>query len=207
MKQPAATQPKDIRMDVQFRNNLILAKMTAAGLKTVAELSRATNVPHCILGRLINMKELPQTQNGNRKWREPVLRLANFFKCLPEDLFSEFQQENVLEENRAHIEVHFGAIQAMLATQRARLLDPETVVQTREMHKILYQRIATLKPRQQKVLRARFGIDGPEMTLGETGEILGISGERARQLERKALRELRHPRNSNPIRAAGGNDI
>ncbi len=207
MEQLAATQSKDIRVDVQFRNNLILAKMTAAGLKTVAELSRATNVPQCLLGRLVNMKELPKTQNGNRRWRKSVLRLANFFKCLPEDLFSEFQRENTLDENCAHIEIHFDMIQAMLVAQRARLLDPETVVQRREMYEILDQRISTLESRMQKVLRARFGIDGPEMTLGETGKILGISAERARQLERKALCELRYPRNSNPIREAGGSDL
>ncbi|MHB8913741.1 MAG: sigma factor-like helix-turn-helix DNA-binding protein [Minisyncoccota bacterium] len=92
----------------------------------------------------------------------------------------------------------------MLATQHTRALDPEAVIQKRELYAILNRRIATLKPRHQEVLRARFGLGCPEMSLEKTGEILGISGPRVRQIERKALCELRNPRNSNPLREAGG---
>jgi RNA polymerase primary sigma factor len=43
------------------------------------------------------------------------------------------------------------------------------------------------------VLRARFGIDGHPMTLSEIGEKLGITRERVRQIESRALGKLRHP--------------
>ena len=49
-----------------------------------------------------------------------------------------------------------------------------------------------LNPRQQRVLTERFGLDGGRpKTLEEVGEVLGITRERVRQLETRALRELR----------------
>jgi RNA polymerase primary sigma factor len=56
----------------------------------------------------------------------------------------------------------------------------------------LAEAIARLKPRQQQVLVERFGLNGGKpKTLEEVGKILGITRERVRQLETRALRELR----------------
>jgi RNA polymerase primary sigma factor len=56
----------------------------------------------------------------------------------------------------------------------------------------LQEALSRLKPRQQRVLVERFGIGGtPPKTLEEVGSILGITRERVRQLETRALRELR----------------
>ncbi len=53
--------------------------------------------------------------------------------------------------------------------------------------------LAQLKDRERYVLALRYGlIDGQERTLGEVGEALGVTRERARQLEAQALRRLRH---------------
>jgi RNA polymerase primary sigma factor len=53
--------------------------------------------------------------------------------------------------------------------------------------------LATLTPREQKVLRMRFGIGGrSEKTLADIGEAFGVTRERIRQIEAKALKKLRH---------------
>jgi RNA polymerase primary sigma factor len=54
-------------------------------------------------------------------------------------------------------------------------------------------RLAMLKPREREVLRARFGIGQQPRTLGDLGEEHGVTRERIRQIEARALGKLRHP--------------
>ena len=59
----------------------------------------------------------------------------------------------------------------------------------------------TLTPREEAVLRLRFGLDdGHTRTLGEVGEVFQITRERIRQIEAKALRKLRHPSRSKRLK-------
>ena len=61
--------------------------------------------------------------------------------------------------------------------------------------------LATLTPREEKVLRLRFGIeDGRTRTLEEVGKEFNVTRERIRQIEAKALRKLRHPSRSKKLR-------
>ncbi len=60
----------------------------------------------------------------------------------------------------------------------------------------------TLTPREQKILRLRFGLeDGNEYTLEEVGQNFQVTRERVRQIEAKALRKLRHPSRSHRLRS------
>ena len=62
--------------------------------------------------------------------------------------------------------------------------------------------LATLTPREAKVLRMRFGIDMPtDHTLEEVGKQFDVTRERIRQIEAKALRKLRHPNRSEQLRS------
>jgi RNA polymerase sigma factor (sigma-70 family) len=64
------------------------------------------------------------------------------------------------------------------------------------------QVLNTLTPREERVLKMRFGLeDGTEHTLEEVGQIFAVTRERIRQIEAKALRKLRHPSRSRRLRA------
>ena len=59
----------------------------------------------------------------------------------------------------------------------------------------------TLTPREEKVLRLRFGLDdGRQRTLEEVGKEFNVTRERIRQIEAKALRKLRHPSRSKKLK-------
>ena len=66
-----------------------------------------------------------------------------------------------------------------------------------QLSKVLY----TLTPREEKVLRLRFGLeDGRARTLEEVGKVFNVTRERIRQIEAKALRKLRHPSRSKKLK-------
>ena len=61
--------------------------------------------------------------------------------------------------------------------------------------------LKTLTPREEKVIKMRFGLDdGSEHTLEEVGQSFAVTRERIRQIEAKALRKLRHPSRSRKLR-------
>ena len=65
----------------------------------------------------------------------------------------------------------------------------------------LVEVLKTLTPREEKVLRLRFGIeDGHTRTLEEVGKEFNVTRERIRQIEAKALRKLRHPSRSKKLK-------
>lgn len=71
---------------------------------------------------------------------------------------------------------------------------PYEVTSKQLMHENLEDALGSLTEREGKVLRMRFGLDGNKpLTLEEVGKVFGVTRERIRQIESKALRKLRHP--------------
>lgn len=188
-----------LRMEVRFRNNLILRKMGEAGIETVAELCRKAqerdiDLKQMQVGELINMKELPIRKDGT--WRTVAQNLALFFNCIPEHLFSEEQLETKLKTNRGHAELTFGQVHALLASVEAERLLPEAAAEQAEMGRLLEEMLGILPERLEKVVRLRFGIGVEEHTLEEVAAVFDLTRERVRQMEGRALRILRHPRHA-----------
>ena len=78
---------------------------------------------------------------------------------------------------------------------------PSDVVAFAMLRKQLISILDTLTPREEKVLRLRYGIDdGKPRTLEEVGREFNVTRERIRQIEAKALRKLRHPSRSKKLK-------
>lgn len=83
--------------------------------------------------------------------------------------------------------------------------DDATAPQDAASHTLLKEQLSdvlsTLTPREERVLRLRFGLeDGRSRTLEEVGEVFNVTRERIRQIEAKALRKLRHPSRSKKLK-------
>jgi RNA polymerase primary sigma factor len=94
-----------------------------------------------------------------------------------------------LEEPVHGAEGELGAFGDLLVDPLAadayeRLLDHSEIEQVRAL-------LGSLNDRERMILRARYGLDGPEQSLREVGERIGLSGERVRQIEERALAKLR----------------
>jgi RNA polymerase primary sigma factor len=73
-------------------------------------------------------------------------------------------------------------------------IDAHAAVEAAALARVLGEALAGLTPREQRVLRLRFGIGGADdLTLAEVGKVFGVTRERIRQIEAKALEKLRHP--------------
>lgn len=82
-----------------------------------------------------------------------------------------------------------------------RTMGPEEYATIEMLKEELQGVLRTLTDREEKVLRLRFGLDdGQCRTLEEVGQIFGVTRERIRQIEAKALRKLRHPSRSRKLK-------
>lgn len=78
---------------------------------------------------------------------------------------------------------------------------PSQVVYQAMLQERVEEVLSTLSPREARILRLRFGLDGDHpSTLEEVGRKFGLTRERIRQIEGKALRRLRHPRRARLLR-------
>lgn len=80
-------------------------------------------------------------------------------------------------------------------------MSPETFTSSALLREQLEDVLDTLTDREENVLRLRFGLDdGNIRTLEQVGKVFGVTRERIRQIEAKALRKLRHPSRSNQLK-------
>ena len=83
------------------------------------------------------------------------------------------------------------------------IMNPADAVVASNLRTITDEVLATLTPREEKVIKMRFGLGttGSEHTLEEVGQHFAVTRERIRQIEAKALRKLRHPSRSRKLKA------
>ena len=80
-------------------------------------------------------------------------------------------------------------------------MSPEEYATNEMLKDEISEVLLTLTEREEKVIRLRFGLeDGKARTLEEVGQMFGVTRERIRQIEAKALRKLRHPSRSRKLK-------
>jgi RNA polymerase sigma factor (sigma-70 family) len=187
----------DYRVKISVSNARIRRAVEAAGYRSVLQMCKLNGLQITPTFNLVNMKQSPLTKNG--KWRKTVLDLADTLNVLPDDLFNERQKVLTLGKNTSSKDVTESEMLAIAEqyVQDDRLEDLQDNSAVREIAeeqvtKLLNNEILDVLPtRQRKVLEMRFGFDGsPGRTLEEIGTHFGVSRERIRAIEGKALRRL-----------------
>jgi RNA polymerase primary sigma factor len=160
--------------------------------RAIAEQSRTIRIPVYMTEV---MKKVAAT--SYRLWKEqgrdPLPEeIAKELKISPEEV------ENILQMSKWPI-----SLETPVGDEDSRFGDfiedignvsPLETVMAEDMVHHLLEAISTLTPKEERVLRMRYGIEGEGgLTLQEIGKILGVSRERIRQIESQALEKLRHP--------------
>lgn len=196
------TGGKDYVLQIKVKNGPMLRAMRNAGFQTALALARAANCGPSTVGEFLNLTDVPLRSNGN--WAPAILRIAEVLKVLPEDLFPPQHLRAALKKNRAEIDMSSDDVCAVLDWGLAYSTTPEIEQIENDKSRALSACLNSLIPRQHRVLALRFGLDGKEpRTLEQVGIELGITGNRVRQIEAKALRNLKHPARARQLASAG----
>ncbi|HLN99073.1 MAG TPA: RNA polymerase sigma factor RpoD [Pyrinomonadaceae bacterium] len=170
--------------------------------RAIADQARTIRIPvHMIetINKLIRtsrslVQELgrePTSEEIARKMDIPVSKVRKVLKIAQEPISLETP---IGEEEDSHLGDFI---------EDKSILNPADAVVASNLREITDEVLATLTPREEKVIKMRFGlgITGSEHTLEEVGQHFAVTRERIRQIEAKALRKLRHPSRSRKLKA------
>jgi RNA polymerase sigma factor (sigma-70 family) len=180
---------KEFRLKVSVRNNLLLSAIEAQGYVSVAEFERACGLGMGRINNLVAMREAPISTSG--EFSKNAKLVMEVLGAAPTDLWTEQQLTIKLKTNSGERDIDADIVQHLLE-QKSRtdyLPSPEDSLLAAETSAIVEQVLGTLKPREKDILQERFEKD---LTLEEVGNHHGVSKERIRGIEAKALRKLRH---------------
>jgi RNA polymerase sigma factor (sigma-70 family) len=196
---------KDFELTMRIRNNRLKQRRLALGLKP-RELAERAGISYGYYLRLEGLKVGPMVASRGRggmgvlNWSETARKLADFHMVDLEELWPDAIRSVSKSEVVARIEGEqlLGALK-MAASEPDALPSPDESYDAAERLAVTEEvlRDANLTPQQELVIRERFFGD---KTLEEVSRVASVSRERARQIEAKALRKLRHPRNSKRLR-------
>jgi RNA polymerase sigma factor (sigma-70 family) len=158
----------------------------------VAELTRPVVLSDRALRHLARLKQAHRDavqHSGREPGRSELAQRTGLSLEQVDDLLATERVPRSLNDEGTMLEDDIGAFGELLADPLAedeyeRVLD---AIEIQELHALL----AGLSDREREVLRARYGLDGgDELSLRTVGDRLGLSGERVRQIERRALSKL-----------------
>ena len=190
----------DYRVKINVSNARIRRAMEAAGYTSILAMCQEHKLRIDIVYKLVNMKMSPLSNDG--KWSSTALKLADALNVLPDDLFSERQKTVTLKTNEGHRDVTESELAAIAAEhdwnerlEDMRENDVINQIASEQTEKVLNAALEhLLTPKEIEVVKARFGFDEETVqSLDKVGERFGVSRERIRQIENKALRKLRKP--------------
>jgi RNA polymerase sigma factor (sigma-70 family) len=191
---------KDLRIEIRFKNNLLYQAIMNK-YKSIRMFCKINNLYLTTISRYLNFKESPLSERRKQKNvylnYEPlsgkyIKQTAQiiidklgitFYEAFPETSYEAKDNNTFSMEIESNNILSFDEKKYLPMKEFSDYYDFGLLIKT----------LKTLTPREETVIRGRFGIDGEEETLEIIAKKLGATRERIRQIELKALRKLRHP--------------
>lgn len=198
---------KDLRIELRFKNNNLYKKIFAK-YRYVSEFCREHNLSQIVVGEYLNLKNTPVSKIKHDsaelvkgyQIKKSALRIASALNCevfdiFPSQLWNVVSKVYSIEVNSQEYFPYNDNIQLMSIDSS--LSDTFNIDEIKTV-------LSTLLPREENIITMRFGLNNQDaLTLEEVAQKHGISKERVRQIEAKALRKLRHPEQAKKILKQG----
>lgn len=169
--------------------------------KAIVDQSRTIRLPANIVDEISKLKNyikmLEQENNSANPTPEEIAEISGMSVEKVNALIEQMKDNVSLDAPiKSEEDGTFGEL-----LKDEKFTDPLNEYISKESQTLLLFILDTLSPKEKTVIEERFGLgDSAPKTLEEVGLELGVSKERVRQIEDKALRKLRHPSRSNAIR-------
>jgi len=186
----------DFDVTIRLRNNHLVSFRETMGWST-HEFAAKIGVSYPVYLDYESMRRRPFNKLSGH-WKDTAQRIADFMGVSPDEVWPEVILR--VQTNTATIKMDGEQALALAGFSYNQLPSPEEVVSEKEMKTAVHTALQKLTPREQKVIKNRFGIDtdAEPMTYDEcAAEDAGFSSlsrktrERMRQIEQRALRRLR----------------
>jgi|TARA_Y100000294_G_C8464308_1_gene300013 RNA polymerase primary sigma factor len=191
----------DYRVKITIRNERLLAAMEGMGYKSVAEFSRNQGLNSVKVREIFSGKIPPLDREGNPK--ELTKEILEILNLTIEKAFTEKQLKG-FKKHTFEVKIEEEKLLQIISPAK----NQEIKVIEQEVKSKLSEILSTLTPREEKILRMRFGIGmNTDHTLEEVGRKFFVTRDRIRQIEARALRKLKHPSRSKQLMEAGAQDV
>lgn len=178
---------KDYRAELKIKNNRLLKRIEELGFASVRAFCTAFGLNYSLTINLICMSKPAHRSNGAPS--RTVSELAAALSCNVEDLFNDRQWSANFKTTKTTLEVD----DPFLSLDECTNLSLPSPHEDLEMRDLVARGLQGLTDREKYVLASLYGLDGPEQTLDDVGEVLRVTKERVRQIEAKAFRKIKHP--------------
>ena len=170
-------------------------------LRSIADQARTIRIPVHMIDNIHKIQRASR-QFMHKYGRQPTAEELSKIIYLPVDKIHKAMKVNVrpisleapvgTEDDSSRMEI--------IADETAK--NPFTSAAQKNLRKIVTQILSELDPKEETVLRQRFGMStNKTSTLEEVGEYIGVTRERIRQIEQKALNKLKHPTRARKLRS------
>ncbi len=196
--------PEDtLRVELRLRNNVLWHAIFDRWSSVAAFCEDAVGVSQSEVGRYLNLKKSPYVLPlGLRKYRprwialdefvlsQTAQRVADHIGMIAEDLFPRDLYADCLGKQFV-VELPHERLTQLLPEHAEQLAIPPSFTDQVEAKDYAERVMSVLTPKEQFVIRRRFGLDEREETYAEIGQETTLTSERIRQIEAAAFRKMR----------------
>ena len=168
----------DVRVSINLKNNKLLTAMESKGYYSIKKFADDAGVSYHFMLGLVKMTYTPIDTNGD--YKESIFKMCEILQKMPDDLFSERQKYQPLENNQFIFDV--DSAQPAYAQ-----------IESREFSHSVEKMLDILPPFQKELVKSYFGFDTIPINMSQISKDKKITPARVKQIMDKALRKLRHP--------------